>query len=186
LCVSINDNKENGLAEPELITSEKMEFEILVKKNMKRAYFTAIGMLCSHDAAMDVSQQAFINAFRNFDKFDKNKKFFTWYYKILKNLCLNFIRDKKNRKEQVYLESKDGELISNNPEEEIEKKDLVEKLQQALSELNIDDREIIILKELENYSYKEIAEILEIPVGSVMSRLFYARKKLSEKVKSKI
>jgi RNA polymerase sigma-70 factor (ECF subfamily) len=62
----------------------KAEFEKLVKANMKRAYYTALGILGSHDAAMEISQEAFIRVYRNFDKYDRQKNFFTWYYKILK------------------------------------------------------------------------------------------------------
>ena len=69
---------------------------------------------------------------------------------------------------------------------ETENKELAEKLQESLNELDIDDREVIILKEFEDHTYKEIAEILNIPVGTVMSRLFYARKKLADKLKRKV
>ena len=171
---------------PGITGSKKKLFEMLVKKNMKRAYFSALGLLGSHDAAMDLSQEAFIRAYKGFGKFDESKNFFTWYYKILKNLCLNFIRDKKKAKEVTYLEFKSTDLQSNNPGSDIENKEMVVKLQQAINELNIDEREIIVLKEFENYSYKEIAEFLDIPIGSVMSRLFYARKSLSKKLKGKI
>ena len=69
---------------------------------------------------------------------------------------------------------------------ETENKELAEKLQESLNELDIDDREVIILKEFEDHTYKEIADVLNIPVGSVMSRLFYARKKLADKLKRKV
>src|SRR3989304_626021 len=92
--------------EPSISKKKKREFEVLVKNNMKRAYFSALGLLGSHDSAMDISQEAFIRAYRNFNKYDPKRKFFTWYYKILKNLCLNFIRDNKSRKEENYLEDK--------------------------------------------------------------------------------
>jgi len=81
------------LFNPGLSEKEKMEFENLVKANMKRAYFVALGFLGSRDDAVEISQEAFIRAYRNFKKFDSTKSFFTWYYRILKNLCLNFIRD---------------------------------------------------------------------------------------------
>jgi RNA polymerase sigma-70 factor, ECF subfamily len=81
------------------------EFERLVKQNMKRAYFVALGFLGSHDSAMEVSQEAFIRAYRHFNKFDKSRNFFTWHYKILKNLCLNFIRDNKKKRRRNFLKS---------------------------------------------------------------------------------
>jgi RNA polymerase sigma-70 factor (ECF subfamily) len=163
--------------------SKTKEFEVLVKDNMKRAYFSALGFLGSHDAAMDVSQEAFIRAYRNFNKYDTKRNFFTWYYKILRNLCLNSIRDNKNRKEDFFLENRKYEFSHNNPEQNLEEKEELEMLHNAINQLETDDREIIILREFESYSYEEITEMLNLPAGTVMSRLFYARKKLAEKMK---
>ena len=159
------------------------EFEVLVKNNMKRAYFSALGFLGSHDAAMDVSQEAFIRAYRSFNTYDTKRNFFTWYYKILRNLCLNFIRDNKNRKEEFFLESRKYEDSRNNPEQNLEEKEDLEMLHIAINQLETDEREIIILREFEGYSYEEISEMLSLPAGTVMSRLYYARKKLAKKMK---
>jgi len=159
------------------------EFEVLVKDNMKRAYFSALGFLGSHDAAMDVSQEAFIRAYHSFDKYDSKRNFFTWYYKILRNHCFNFIRDNKNRKEEFFLESRKDVVSRNNPEQNLEEKEELELLHNAINQLEIENREIIILREFEGYSYEEISEMLNLPAGTVMSRLFYARKKLTENMK---
>jgi len=171
--------------EPSISKKKKREFEVLVKNNMKRAYFSALGLLGSHDSAMDISQEAFIRAYRNFNKYDPKRKFFTWYYKILKNLCLNFIRDNKSRKEENYLEYKIN-VSSDNPEKEVEQRELIDLLYKTISELNVDEREILVLREFEDYSYSEISEMLNIPEGTVMSRLYYARKKLYDKMKRKL
>ena len=167
----------------DLKNKQKMEFEILVKQNMQRAYFVALGFLGSHDSAMELSQEAFIRAYRNFNKFDKNRKFFTWYYKILKNLCLNFLRDNKNHKRENYLELSTKELIQKSPEQELEEKEITEKLYNAIDSLNEIEREILILREFEGMSYRDISELLNIPEGTVMSRLYYTRKKLSSLMK---
>lgn len=167
----------------DLKNKQKMEFEILVKQNMRRAYFVALGFLGSHDSAMELSQEAFIRAYRNFSKFDKKRKFFTWYYKILKNLCLNFLRDNKNHKRENYLELSTKELIQKSPEQELEEKEITEKLYSAIDSLNEIEREILILREFEGMSYRDISELLNIPEGTVMSRLYYTRKKLSSLMK---
>lgn len=167
-------------------SSKKNEFEVLVKANMKRAYFSALGLVGSHDDAMEISQEAFIRAYRNFDKFDENRKFFTWYYKILKNLCLNFLRDKKKIIAGDFLEFSADENISSQPEKIFERKEIAANIEESLSEISFEDREILILREFEGLSYKEISELLNVPEGSVMSRLFYARKKLAEKMKRKM
>lgn len=156
---------------------QRAEFEQLVKRNMRRAYFVALGFLGSHDSAMEISQEAFIRAYKHFDKFDKNRKFFAWYYKILKNLCLNFIRDSKKRSRKEFLELKDS--FSSNPEWAFENKELLELLNKSIGLLDNNEREILVLREFEEMSYKEIAELLNVPEGTVMSRLYYTRKKLS-------
>lgn len=166
---------------PKLSRSEKMAFERYVKANMKRAYYSAFGIIGSHDAAMDLSQAAFIKAYRNFKSFDDTKKFFTWYYTILRNLCLNFIRDSKSRNTIAFddqFEWKDD----TNPADDIEQEELKRKIWESIRQLEFEDREIIILKEFEGLAYKEISEILNIPMGTVMSRLYYARKKLAKKL----
>lgn len=167
------------LKNPKLTSDEKAEFERLVKANMKRAYYTALGFLGSHDLAMDVSQDAFIRAYRSFKTFDKRKNFFTWYYRILKNLCLNYFRDSKNKREVAFLENVKSMKDSETPEDFVEDKEVKEKLESAIQQLKAEDREIIMLKEFQYYSYKEIAELLNLPIGTVMSKLYYARKKLA-------
>jgi RNA polymerase sigma-70 factor (ECF subfamily) len=165
---------------PGLTKEEMTEFEYNVKMYMQRAYYTALGFLGSHDSAMEMSQEAFIRAYRSYKKFDHTKKFFTWYYKILRNLCFNFIRDNKKKADISYIENREVEGKSENPGDVVEKRELHKNLELAISKLDFDEREIIILKEFEEHSYKEIAELLNIPIGTVMSRLYYARKKLAK------
>jgi RNA polymerase sigma-70 factor (ECF subfamily) len=172
--------------ESEIETSKKEYFEMLVKQNMRRAYFTALGFVSSHDAALDLSQEAFIRAYKSFSKFDRKKNFFTWYYKILKNLCLNFIRDKKKRKESHFIEIETEKLESENLSEKIENAELISTMEGVIEELDFEEREVITLREFEGHSYKEISEMLNIPIGTVMSKLFYVRKKLAEKLRNRI
>jgi len=166
---------------PKLSRSEKMAFERYVKANMKRAYYSAFGIIGSHDAAMELTQAAFIKAYRNFKSFDNTKNFFTWYYTILRNLCLNFIRDSKSKRTVTFDEQIEWKEDTN-PADDIEKEELKKKLWESISQLEFEDREIITLKEFEGLSYKEISEALNIPIGTVMSRLYYARKKLAKKL----
>jgi len=166
--------------------SDIKEFEIHVKHNMKRAYYTALGFVGSHDAAVDLSQEAFIRAYRNYGNFDKSKKFFTWYYKILKNLCLNFIRDSKISRREMIFESAGNAVSVDNPADSVELEELKIKVEEALFQLSEKDREIIILKEFQGISYKDISEILDVPIGTVMSKLYYARKRLAERLRGSI
>lgn len=164
---------------PRLTTEQEQEYSELVRLNMKRAYFSALGFLGSHDDAMDASQEAFLRALKHYPKFDKTKKFFTWYYKILRNLCLNKIRDKKRKNEVELLEISETADKESNVSTIMERNELKANVEDALMKLDSEDREIIIQKEFENNSYKEIAAMFNIPIGTVMSRLFYARKKLA-------
>jgi len=159
------------------------EFEQNVKINMKRAYFTALGFTGSHESALELSQEAFIRAYKNYNKFNPDRKFFTWYYKILKNLCLNFIRDSKKYNNVSFLDSTDNLPANSTPQQDLERDETGKLVQEALLKLNFEDREIIILKEFQGLSYKEISELLNLPEGTVMSKLFYARKKLLKLLK---
>ncbi len=162
--------------------ADKILFTKLAKENMMRAYFSALAIVGNHDDATELSQKAFLRAYENFHKYDRKRKFFTWYYKILRNLCFNYMRDSKNRRERVMDENFIVQLEFD-VQEEIEKNEDAEIVRNCLTQLEEDDREILMLKEFEKLSYKEIAEMLEIPLGSVMSRLHYARKKLAQEVK---
>lgn len=144
---------------------------------MKRAFFSALGLVGDSDIAADLAQEAFIKAYSKFDTFDDTRKFFTWYYKILRNLALNRIRDDERK---GLLSLSENETDYANAGVDLEAEEEKQNLEIALMKLEPGDREILILKEFENYSYEEIAELLEMPVGSVMSKLYYSRKKLSK------
>jgi len=160
-------------------------FEQLVKENMRRAYFTALGLTGSHDLAMEISQEAFLRAYKSFSRFDTERNFFTWYYKILKNLWLNLKRGKKRKRVLRFLEVK-NELYQDDSMSNYEQEELKDKLEKAIQLLPEEFKEIIILREFENTDYKDIAVLLHIPQGTVMSRLFYARKKLAELMRSMV
>jgi len=163
-----------------LTAKQQAEFSQLVRLNMKRAYFSALGFLGNHDDAMEASQEAFLRALRHFGNFDQSKKFFTWYYKILRNLCLNRLRDQKRKQEYELLEISEHMNSNESVSDELESNELKKSVEDALMKLDSDDREILVLKEFENHSYKEIAQLLDVPIGTVMSKLFYARKKLAK------
>jgi RNA polymerase sigma-70 factor, ECF subfamily len=167
------------------VLSRNELFEKLVKDNMKRAYFTALGLTGSHDLAMEISQEAFVRAFRSFNTYDDSRNFFTWYYRILKNLWLNTERSKKRKRQVRFIEVRKNELTEDF-ENSYDKNEMTGILEEAIMKLDPDAREIIILREFENMDYKDIALLLEIPQGTVMSRLFYARKKLAGIMRSLI
>ncbi len=170
---------------------DKQAFGALVEKYMKRAYYTALGLVGSHEDALDLSQDAFVRAYRSIRKFQPSiGGFFTWYYKILRNLCFNFIRDRaKHARTFSEIDQQQSQALeirdqSYDPSLITERNDIKDALWKAISSLKDHEREIIILRDFQNMSYKEIAEVLDCPIGTVMSRLFNARKQLKEKMET--
>ncbi len=163
----------------------KESFRILVDKYKTRAYYAALLYTGNSEDALDLSQEAFFRAYKSINSFEKGKSFYTWFYRILRNLCINNYHRVKKRS-VVFTdveEHKGSELIipsTSRPDEIFEEHEMREVLWQALNNLPQKDREILILKEYQELSYKEISDILEIPIGSVMSRLYYARQKLAK------
>jgi RNA polymerase sigma-70 factor (ECF subfamily) len=163
----------------------KQAFGVLVKRYMQRSYYVALGLVSSHEDALDLSQEAFVRAYRAIKRFEPGRQFFTWFYQILRNLCFNFIRD---RKKQVYRFSdiSENEVIhfraseKMQPDKILEKKEVANKIWMAIKALSENEREAIILREFQGYRYEEMAEILDIPIGTVMSRLYHARKRLAK------
>lgn len=165
---------------------DKRAYGLLVQQYMKQAYFTALGFTGVHETALDLSQEAFVKAWRAIMRFELGRSFFTWYYRILRNLCFNHLRDSahKPRAFSEIGENAIAEITDSyaDPVQESEVNELKEIVWKGLNRLKAHEREIIILKDLQEMSYKEIAEILQCPVGTVMSRLYTARKALKSEL----
>ncbi len=165
--------------EAEIIASirsgDKQAYREIVEKYMRRAYCIALGLVGDPDAAMDVSQMAFIKAYKNLKRFDLERPFFPWFYRILRNLSLDHIRRAK-RMHEIPLE--DAKILS----DESEDRDLKEALWKAIEDLPTEQREIIVLRYFEGLSYKEIAETVGKPIGTVMSSLHYSKRKLKDRL----
>ena len=163
---------------------DKKAFEVLVKRHMTDAYLTALGFTGNSDDARDLSQDAFVKAFQARKQFDPQRPFYPWFYRILKNHCLNFLKRVRKRTEPLYhddtLHNERFASERPTPLESLEKKERVRLVRTAIAELSIEHREVIILKNFRGLSYREIADELDMPIGTVMSRLYYARKLLKE------
>ena len=162
-----------------IVNGDKLAFRKLVDQLMKPAYFHALAILHNHDDAVELSQQAFIRTWDSRNQIDPDRPFYNWFYTVLKNLCLNYSRDQYRRKETPLknVESWIEPEMTSDPSYEILKLEDQKMIQQALEKLNVSDRELIVMKDIENYSYKDIAEVLDVPPGTVMSRLYHARKR---------
>ena len=160
----------------------KRAYEALVKHYMTDAFLIAYGFVGNREDARDLSQDAFVKAYQARERFDADRPFYPWLYRIIKNHCLNFI--KRGRRATVplyYDESPDRERFPSktpSPLESLERDERHRILRAAIEELSEDHREIILLKNFKGHAYQEIADIIGIPIGTVMSRLYYARKSL--------
>jgi len=150
---------------------DKEAYQIVVKRYMKTAYFIALGFVHNGQDALDLSQDAFIKAFRKIKRFDSRRPFFPWFYKLLKNLCLDHIK-KSSRMQEIPIENVQVAAEGRGDPE------LREILWKGIERLPMDQKEVIILRYFRQMSYREIAETIDKPIGTVMSSLYYAKKKL--------
>jgi len=152
---------------------EHEAFRYLVERYQREAVSHATAILGNREDALDAAQEAFIDAFRAIKSFDEARPFYPWFYVLLRNRCYKMAARRRET------ESVDETMIvaSNSlPREQ------TLALEEALLSLDREDREIVTLKYFDGLSYDELAERLEIPKGTVMSRLFHARRKLQVKL----
>jgi len=166
-------------------SGEAAAFGELVQVYMRRAYYGALGLVGNPEDARDLSQEAFARAYRARDRIDPELPFYTWYYQILRRLCFNFIRDRKSRREKLSQESHwiaenaGWRAKQDNPQSRVVRNEIRERVRAAIERLPDREREVLVLKEFEGLRYREIAQLLGIPLGTVMSRLYTARKHLA-------
>ncbi len=160
-------------------------FEVIVERYRKDAYFIALGLVGNREDAMDLSQEAFFRAYYNIKRLNPERKFFPWFYQILRNLCFSHLRKRKFRQtksldnvDESNCSSEAGQWFD--PEAVAERNENKDRVWNALSKLDDKHREVIILRHFQGLSYEEIAERLFCRPGTVTSRLYYARKKLKD------
>jgi RNA polymerase sigma-70 factor (ECF subfamily) len=158
-------------------------FKELVERYRQRAYLFAMGMVHNSDDASDLSQEAFVRVYKHLSKFDNNYPFRVWLFHILANLCRNHLRQRKTHGNVVVATDDEKFLTAvdrRDPEMAMGKAELQAQVWKAIGLLPEKFREIIILSHFQEMTYDQMAEALEIPRGSVMSRLYYARVRLRE------
>lgn len=149
-------------------------FRHLVERYQAQAIGHALAILGNRDDALDAVQEAFLAAYRALDRFDVERRFYPWFYTILRHCCFKLAGRERGRETESLAEA---ELLAAttglSPEEWLA-------LEEALRALSAEEREIITLRHLDGLSYEELAERLAIPPGTVMSRLYYTRRRLRE------
>jgi RNA polymerase sigma-70 factor (ECF subfamily) len=171
------------------LEGDPLAYRGLVEKYQERLYHLCFGMLRNREDAIDVAQEAFVKAHQNLATFRVESTFYTWLYRIARNLVVDHVRRKRRKAEVAFDDAvaardEEGEIAAiheaDGPGRLTDRAEVGRKVMEALQHLPEDQREVVLLREVEEMSYKEIAEAMDIPEGTVMSRLFYARRKLQQ------
>jgi RNA polymerase sigma-70 factor, ECF subfamily len=172
-------------------TGDRAAFQELFEKYHRRAFAIALGVVKRPEDALDVVQDAFIKVHKHIATFQGSSSFYTWLYRIVMNLSIDHIRKARKVTEwgddmQREDDAGDGTLSprmpDENPSKAVVRRELSAKIMQALDTLPEYHRAVIILREVEGMSYEEMAQVLDVPKGTIMSRLFHARRKLQEQL----
>lgn len=166
-------------------------FRTLFERYHRRAYAVAYGVVKNKQDALDVVQDGFVKVHRHIGSFQGTSSFYTWLYRIIMNLAIDHVRRRRNAKGLEYDDrvgrdddeiAGDGTLLPRildaNPGKTVIRRELLARIQGALEELPEYHRAVILLREVEGLSYEEMADVLDVPKGTIMSRLFHARKKM--------
>lgn len=162
-------------------------FEELVARHRDKIYARAFSMMRNEDEALDLSQEAWIKAWQRLTQFHGDSSFVTWMTRIVINLCLDQLRKhKRQRAESIeMLDETSGGVerqmptVTVNPSEGLERSELRQRIDRAMAQLSYEHRTVLVLHEFQEMEYKEIARKMDCSIGTVMSRLFYARRKLA-------
>jgi len=176
-----------------VIGGDKNAFEGLVLENQKNVYNLALKMTRNEDDALDISQEAFIRAYRQLRNFRGDSKFSVWMYRLTYNLCIDFLR-RKSKTDAVSLsfEDESGDVaaleipdLRDLPENVAIRSEMRNNITESINDLPLKHREAIVMREIAGMSYEEIAKTLNINIGTVKSRLARSRLKLIEILKEK-
>jgi RNA polymerase sigma-70 factor (ECF subfamily) len=166
---------------------DTVAFEELVARHRDKIYARAYSMMRNEDDAIDLSQEAWVKGWQRLRQFQGESTFATWMTRIVINLCLDQLR-KHQRQRAESIEALDEEsggverqmpVVTVNPTAGLERSELRERIDKALAQLSYEHRTALVLHEFEEMEYKQIAKTMGCSIGTVMSRLFYARRKMA-------
>lgn len=172
---------------------DRRAFRILMERYQRRIYAVAYGYLRNREDALDVVQECFIKVHQHLDGFRGGSSFYTWLYRVVANRCIDHIRRNRRRRGVEYRDdlrhdsptAMDAEadrriIHAGNPAALLQRKEILGAVQECLVHLSENHRNIIVMRELEGMSYEEMAEAMQCAKGTIMSRLFHARKNLQK------
>jgi len=187
----MTDKDYSSVEDPKLVRAAQqgdMEaFEELVARHRDKIYARAVSMMRNEEEAIDLSQEAWVKGWQRLKQFQGEASFATWMTRIVINLCLDQLRkQKRQRTESIEAMSEESggverhmPVIAANPTAGLERRELRERIERALNQLSYEHRTVLVLHEFEEMEYKAIAKTMACSIGTVMSRLFYARRKLA-------
>jgi len=168
-------------------TGDMQAFEELVARHRDKIFARAFSMMRNEEEAIDLSQEAWVKAWQRLKQFQGEASFVTWMTRIVINLCLDQLR-KQKRMRAESIDQLDEELggverqmpmVTPNPTERLERGELRQRIDEAMGKLSYEHRTVLLLHEFEELEYKEIAKRMGCSIGTVMSRLFYARRRMA-------
>jgi RNA polymerase sigma-70 factor (ECF subfamily) len=187
----MTDKDHSSADDPTLVRAAQQgdtaAFEELIARHRDKIYARAFNMMRNEDEAIDLSQEAWVKGWQRLVQFQGESSFGTWMTRIVINLCLDQLR-KHKRQRTESLEAMDENsggverhmpVVSVNPTAGLERGELRARIDKALAQMSHEHRTVLVLHEFEEMEYKEIAKKMECSIGTVMSRLFYARRKLA-------
>lgn len=159
---------------------DSQAFGRLVKKYAGAAVGAATLLLGNRQDALEVSQDAFVRAWRRIKRFEPGRPFYPWYATVLRHMCIDRLRKRKITRD---LQPDDARAQpDSDPVLQAERKELRDRVRKAVQELPLKHREVIVMQHFQDMSYRQMAEALDVPEGTVMSRLYYARRALRQKL----
>jgi len=166
---------------------DMLAFEELVARHRDKIYARAFSMMRNEQDAIDLSQEAWVKAWQRLAQFQGESSFATWMTRITINLCLDLLRKQKRLRaesiEEMNEESGGVErqmpVVAVNPTEGLERTELRQRIDAAMQKLSHEHRTVLVLHEFEEMEYKQIAKVMGCSIGTIMSRLFYARRRLA-------
>lgn len=158
------------------LAGDRKAYAMLVERYEKQLFNAAYRVVHHYEDAMDATQSAFVKAYENLHRFDANRRFFSWIYRILLNESLNILNQRKR------FDGIDDSFAAGGPdvEDRMVDNEVGRQVRSALMDLKTDHRVVIVLKHYEGMSYREMSEVVGIPEKTIKSRLFSARKQLRD------
>ena len=178
---------------------DRQAFKVLMQRYQRKVYAVAFGFLRNQEDALDVVQESFIKVHRYIGKFEGNSSFYTWLYRIVANLCIDHLRKAKRHRDVEFddglrHDGKDeppSDLVPHlgrfgDPSDMLRRKEILAAVEASLAQLSDKHRAVIVMRELQGMSYEEMAQAMKCSKGTIMSRLFHARRNMQKHLKERL